>query len=925
MKSTKEIKVSNKTYEQVIGQDKALEIVKKAATQRRNVLLIGDPGTGKCVGKETLIPTELGNLKAKDLYYLLSKDPKKMQIRQDGTYIEPKEEILLFSITKEGKITKSKIKRIYKSNKQKLCLNIKSRSGSELVISGEHPTLSLEKGSFFFKNASLLKEGMIICSTRKLLINNNNIQDNERISFSYKGVNGRSSIKLSMPQKLNKEIAYFLGLFVAEGDYSRGLRISNYNEKIKSTIKKIAIENLNYPQELIEIEREGVVFKKSRSLVYILESYFDQKLWDYEKRKILSKQARFKNIPALIINSNEEIIKSFLTGYIDGDGHFDKEGLEVSSASKELIENLRLILLKLNILSRTTKKLKYASNTKEKKKEIYYFLTITGNENLKKLNENLNLLIDYKKQKLESLILKKSHTNVDLIYGIEEILKEIKDIIKINYNKYNTRNQTINRIIRGERKPSRKYIKRFITNLESDLNFIKLQRNLFTSHLNYINLLELKINNFNTDINKKKEIISKKMFYLYKNNISEPSLNTICSLNEMPNKSIEINRNIAGISELIPKIKSLTIYENGNLLLNNTKKLVNIYKETRNKLNLNIQKLEDLTAKLNLIANSDIFFDTIKEISHVKEEVYDFEVETNHNFVVNGGLIVHNSLLGQALAELLPAEKLVDILSFDNPLDENTPIIKTVPKGEGKEIVTKAKIQALTSFKKQSTFLFVLVIVSMITPWLIRRQYGDIMAAASLIGSMIFLGAFILFLNINRKLKSTSRVPKLLIDNSQIRKSPFLDASGAHAGALLGDCLHDPLQCHSSVVKIITTTKTNNNLLQLQEKQIEEQVHNILKKHKNKLIKQENYLASYLEKEELNVLGEKNNSIEQAEVLSVNKHKNKHKFLIKLITETGKELIVTPEHKVAVKDFFNKIKYIAAENLKPWHKVITLD
>lgn len=152
------------------------------------------------------------------------------------------------------------------------------------------------------------------------------------------------------------------------------------------------------------------------------------------------------------------------------------------------------------------------------------------------------------------------------------------------------------------------------------------------------------------------------------------------------------------------------------------------------------------------------------------------------------------SLLGQALAELLPIEKLVDVLSFDNPIDENTPIIKTVPKGEGKEIVTKAKIQAITSFKKQSTFLFILVIISMITPWLIRKQYGDIMAAASLIGSMIFLAAFILFLNINRKIKITSKVPKLLIDNSRTKRSPFLDASGAHAGALLGDVLHDPLQ-----------------------------------------------------------------------------------------------------------------------------------
>ena len=46
-KSTKEINVSKKLIEQVIGQDKSVELIKKAAAQKRNVLLVGLPGTGK--------------------------------------------------------------------------------------------------------------------------------------------------------------------------------------------------------------------------------------------------------------------------------------------------------------------------------------------------------------------------------------------------------------------------------------------------------------------------------------------------------------------------------------------------------------------------------------------------------------------------------------------------------------------------------------------------------------------------------------------------------------------------------------------------------------------------------------------------------------------------------------------------------------
>src|SRR3989344_726476 len=50
------------------------------------------------------------------------------------------------------------------------------------------------------------------------------------------------------------------------------------------------------------------------------------------------------------------------------------------------------------------------------------------------------------------------------------------------------------------------------------------------------------------------------------------------------------------------------------------------------------------------------------------------------------------SLIGQALSALLPHERLVDILSTLNPQDDNIPLIKTLPKGEGKNFIQKLKL-----------------------------------------------------------------------------------------------------------------------------------------------------------------------------------------------------------------------------------------
>ncbi|MCD4806002.1 MAG: ATP-binding protein, partial [Methanococcoides sp.] len=45
--TTSSIDVPELMIDQVIGQEHAVEVVKKAASQRRHVMMIGTPGTGK--------------------------------------------------------------------------------------------------------------------------------------------------------------------------------------------------------------------------------------------------------------------------------------------------------------------------------------------------------------------------------------------------------------------------------------------------------------------------------------------------------------------------------------------------------------------------------------------------------------------------------------------------------------------------------------------------------------------------------------------------------------------------------------------------------------------------------------------------------------------------------------------------------------
>ena len=61
IKSSKDIEVPPLLIDQVIGHEESIETIKKAAKQRRNILLIGDPGVGKSMlakGMAQILPHE---------------------------------------------------------------------------------------------------------------------------------------------------------------------------------------------------------------------------------------------------------------------------------------------------------------------------------------------------------------------------------------------------------------------------------------------------------------------------------------------------------------------------------------------------------------------------------------------------------------------------------------------------------------------------------------------------------------------------------------------------------------------------------------------------------------------------------------------------------------------------------------------------
>ena len=149
------------------------------------------------------------------------------------------------------------------------------------------------------------------------------------------------------------------------------------------------------------------------------------------------------------------------------------------------------------------------------------------------------------------------------------------------------------------------------------------------------------------------------------------------------------------------------------------------------------------------------------------------------------------SMLAQSMVDFLPREELEDILVFPNEEDPNSPKIKTVPAGQGKLIVKQYQEEANKRKAEKRMgmqfVLFLLVFIGVVGAWVT----GDYSFLFWSIFIAIFLYAFT-GPTIQREEKAM--VPKLLVSHDRNSKPPFVDATGAHAGALLGDVRHDPFQ-----------------------------------------------------------------------------------------------------------------------------------
>ena len=149
------------------------------------------------------------------------------------------------------------------------------------------------------------------------------------------------------------------------------------------------------------------------------------------------------------------------------------------------------------------------------------------------------------------------------------------------------------------------------------------------------------------------------------------------------------------------------------------------------------------------------------------------------------------SMLARSMTELLPQDKLEDILCYPNDDDENEPRVRTVPAGRGDRIVKSQKEAVKIQREKSQKMLMIGFVAIAFLLAVVALQSGDIL---TLLFGMLLLMFGYMFLRSRMGGADEARIPKVLVKHQGQDPPPFVDATATLSGSLLGDVRHDPFQ-----------------------------------------------------------------------------------------------------------------------------------
>ncbi len=233
-------------------------------------------------------------------------------------------DIKVMSLNKETfRLEWSGIKRFLKIKDNRMT-TITTKDGKEIRVSSDHIVPALTQEGVVLKHAEAVKEGDILFSVRKT----------DLLSRKYQMLGSYT---------IDRRLAKFIGMFVAEGNYLYDSRKPTKDiNSLKGFQFSFNLSERDYFEEIIQIVKEifnyELKVKKDPRYntiqFYMYNSRLAKEFYNAGLRK-------YGGVPPALFNSPKEVIETFLEYFFKGDGY--ARGMELHISDESLARDLVIL------------------------------------------------------------------------------------------------------------------------------------------------------------------------------------------------------------------------------------------------------------------------------------------------------------------------------------------------------------------------------------------------------------------------------------------------------------------------------------------------------------------------------------------------------------------------------------------------------
>ncbi|QLH80580.1 LAGLIDADG family homing endonuclease [Halosimplex pelagicum] len=414
-----------------------------------HMLLIGDPGTGKCVAGDTRVTLADGSeVPIRELVEENLDDPKPVD---DGVWDSVDFEVP--SLQDDGGFVPQPATKVWKREAPEQMYRVRTSTGRELDVTPSHPLFVQSGGRFEAVRAENLEERDFVAVPRRLPV-----EGQTELDIDFRESRAHNRIDLNLPDKWTPALSRLVGYIVAEGyveqrsDNTGFVSITNNDREVLDDAAAV-LDALN----LNVTERSSHDGKDDRELICSAGEFVS---FLRQLDETLLEPSAQRRVPQPLMRATKEVKAAFLKGYIEGEAHVSASQREitVASMSKRLLEDIRTLLLSLGIPSQL-----------QPRENGSYRLRISG-ESFAKYVQRVGFVTERKSEACAKYDDHSSNPNLDVIPEIGAELKRIREALELTQHECGIPRSTYQHYERGRRNPSRESLSAVVQAFESRLD-----------------------------------------------------------------------------------------------------------------------------------------------------------------------------------------------------------------------------------------------------------------------------------------------------------------------------------------------------------------------------------------------------------------------------------------------------------------------